>query len=351
MKVTVSDSELSAAVSAVGGYCRTAGTRELSCLLLDAGEALSVSATDLNGHATFAAAAMVDEPGRALVPCKAISAIAKGLPAGPVAIEAEGGRCLVSGGRSEFEVPALDPGGFPEPPELGPGGAAVLPAAIVEDMAARVGKAAARPNSGRPAIEGVRVEHDGGRLVMVATDSYKMCFIEAECDGPAFEATVQPGFLDHARSMSGDVELAADGRRAELRCGGSSFSQPQVEGAYPNWRMLAPKDPEAVCEASRDALLAAVRRAASVSGDLPLLLSCSGGALALSLSPRDGDGVAFREEVPCEGDAFEIKLDPGHLLPMVQALGADTARLGFSGPLKPLALEGGAATAVVMPVR
>lgn len=351
MRVTINDSELSAALSAVGGYCKTAETRELSCVLLDAGEGLSASATDLNGYATFEAAALVEEPGRALVPCKVLSAVAKGLPSGPVTIEADGGRCKVSGGKSEFELPALDARNFPEPPEAGRGSSIALPAATVEDMAIRVGRAAERRDDGRQSLKGVHLEHDGKVLTAVATDSYKMCFMELECAGEPFEATAQAGFLEHAKSMDGEVEVSADGRRVSLACGGSAFSQPQVEGGYPKWRMLVPKEPTAECEVSRDSLLAAVKRAASVNGGLPLRLSCSGESLLLEVVPRDGDGASYREEVPCDGGEFEIKLDPAQLLPMVQSLGADTARLVFSGAVKPFSLNGGAVTAVVMPVR
>lgn len=351
MEAVVSRDELARAVAAAGAYATRAETRELACLMLEAGDGLAVSATDLNGYATLRSEALVVEGGRALVPGKMAQAVVKGLPDGAVTVAASGGRCAVRCEGVEYELPSPDPIDFPPEPELGDGSAAEMPAEALADMAARAARAAAKPGSDKPVLEGVRVELSAGALAVAATDGYKMFAVESACDGPDMQATAQAGMLERAKGEAGAASLSTDGRRARLSFGDASFTHPLVEGGYPDWRRLLPCEPAAACELEAAGLRAAARRAESVAAGAPVLLACDGSEVAVSVEPRGGDGARFREAVRCSGEPFSIACDPTHLAPMLASLGDGTARLLFSGELKPLVMRLGQASALVMPVR
>ena len=139
---------------------------------------VSVAGYDYEVSTQSAVDAAVDEPGVSLVSGRLLAEITKALPNKPIVLTAVGAHLELVCGSGRFTLPTMPVEDYPELPELPPT-AGTVDAAVWAHAVARVAVAAGRDET-LPMMTGVRLESDGDRIRLMATDRYRL----AVCDVP-----------------------------------------------------------------------------------------------------------------------------------------------------------------------
>lgn len=359
---------------AVSWAARTLPTRPsmpvLAGLLLDAADDhVSLSSFDYEVSARVTIDAAVEEAGRVLVPGRLVAEIARSLPSAPVVLADEAARVQVTCGRASFSVPKLPVEDYPALPAM-PDAAGSVDAAEFASAVAQVAIAAGRDDT-LPTLTGMRVEIDGSRVVLAATDRYRLAVREFDWQpgkGSVSAALLIPArtIADAAKSFAGSeqvrIALPAGGEGlAGFEAGGRRMTTRLLDGDFPKYRTLLPTEASTTADVETAALGDAVKRVALVAErNTPVRLSFSDGEVLLRAGAGDDASATEGLEASLQGDSIEIAFNPGYLLEGLGAMSAPITRFSFTHPSKPAVLFGVAETGgtadkdyqyLLMPVR
>jgi len=140
----------------------------------DTGLALSSFDYEVSAHAQVDVS--VAEPGKTLVSGRLLAEISRSLPAQPVDVAVEGARVVVSCGTARFTLPTLPVDDYPTLPEM-PAVAGTIGADVFAAAVSQVAVAAGRDDT-LPVLTGVRIEIEGDRVTLAATDRYRLAVRE-----------------------------------------------------------------------------------------------------------------------------------------------------------------------------
>src|SRR5690349_10458204 len=197
VKISVAKDEL---VQALGVVSRAVSTRTsvqiLSGILLEAvGGELRLAATDMALSLRATIGAQIEGDGAIVLPGKTLVDIARLLPADDVVIEHKPSESVVhiTSGSASYTLHTYNPEDFPRLPDVSAVQTFAIDREALLETIQRVARAASRDES-RPVLTGILVQFGGGKLVMAATDSYRLAVKETDLSGsaPELEAIV-PG--------------------------------------------------------------------------------------------------------------------------------------------------------------
>jgi DNA polymerase-3 subunit beta len=341
----------------------------LAGLLLEiSGQQLSVSGFDYEVSAQVDVDVEPAEAGRVLVPGRLLADITRSLPAQPVEVATEGSRVTVSCGTTSFALPTMPVDEYPTLPDL-PEAAGTLGSDAFAAAVTSVAIAAGRDDA-LPVLTGVRIEIEGERLTLAATDRYRLALRElswqpSRPDLNAVALVPARTLAETARSLTGaEVTLAftaetgspGDGMFGIVGNGRRTTSR-LLEGEFPKYRSLLPTEFSGTATVDTAPMVEAVKRVALVAErTTPVRVSFRSGEAVLEAG--GGDAAAAREAIDAtfEGDELTIAFNPQFFLDGLGALDSDTTQIAFTGPTKPAVLTGkttetGDYRYLLMPVR
>src|SRR4029453_11014321 len=183
VKVTCPKEELTRALSVVGRAVSTRATVQvLGGVLLRASDGrLELSATDMELSLRLSFEAQVEGDGAVVAPGRLFVDLAGLLPEREVVLDhrPEQGVLEVACGPASYKLNTYSAEDFPKLPAVeGAQTFGVDTSAFLETVS-RVARAASRDES-RPVLTGVLVRFEGGKLIMAATDSYRISVKETE---------------------------------------------------------------------------------------------------------------------------------------------------------------------------
>jgi DNA polymerase-3 subunit beta len=329
-------------------------------LLRAEGGRLHVAATDMELSLRASLEAEVAEEGAVVVPGRLLGDIARLLPDGAVALtaKADEGSVAVECGPASYRLQTYSVEDFPRLPDIETVQTSSVEAGALLDTIGRVSRAASRDES-RPVLTGVLVQFEGSKLVMAATDSYRLAVKETELGeaAPSLEAIVPARALTELARVAGDsdtVELGVLENQIVFGVDGVWLTTRRIDGQFPNFRQLLPETFEHEVRATRSELLDVVRRVSVMAErSNPLRLRFAEGELTASIQAPDV-GEA-RETVPLEfaGDPLEIGFNPGFLREGIESVDSDELVMRLISPLRPAVLQGPEDdyTYLIMPIR
>src|SRR4051812_8187815 len=195
VKISVSKDEL---VAALGVVARAVSTRTsvqiLSGILLEAvGGELRLAATDMELSLRANVAAQIEGDGSIVLPGKTLVDIARLLPADEVSIEHKPSESVVhiTSGSAAYTLHTYNPEDFPRLPDVTAVQTFAIDREALLETIHRVARASSRDES-RPVLTGILVQFGNGKLVMAATDSYRLPGKEAQLarSAPHLQANV-----------------------------------------------------------------------------------------------------------------------------------------------------------------
>lgn len=359
--MTCSRDELAQKLAIVsrGVSSRTAVQILSGILLRSEGGELHLAATDMELSLRASLPAQVEGEGAVVVPGKLLVDLVRQLPAAEVRIEhgANDGSLRITSGASESSVNTYAADDFPRLPDVDVQLHALSAAAMLETIN-RVRRAASRDES-RPVLTGILVRFEPGKLVMAATDSYRLSVKETllEQEVPELEAIVPARALEElARIAAGATMLELGVRENQVIFGadGVWLTTRRIDGQFPNYRQLLPENFEHVVTVNRLELLEVVRRTSVLAQrNSPLRLRFAEGELVVSSQTQDvGES---RESMPISfcGEPLEIGFNAEFLRDGIDSVEGEELKVNLISPLRPGLLRGahGDFSYLIMPIR
>ena len=365
MKISVARDELVAKLGIVSRAVSTRGTVQvLSGILLRAdGDVLTLAATDMELSLRTTLDAQVEGDGAVVIPGKPLVELARLLPESDVTIEyrpEEGTVQIVSGSYSS-RLHVFNAEDFPRLPAVDAQLHAIDREALLETID-RVARSASRDES-RPVLTGILVRFEAGKLVMVATDSYRLSVKETELDSaaPELEAIIPARALTELSRLAGGdtVELGVHENHVVFGTASGDTADAwlttrRIDGQFPNYRQLLPETFEVELTLPKSELADVVRRASVLAlRNSPLRLRLAEGELTVSAQTQDVGETQETMPAAYTGEEFVIGFNAEFLRDGVDSIVGDDVRVKLINPLRPAILEDAAGdfTYLIMPIR
>jgi DNA polymerase III subunit beta len=362
LKITCTKDELVQGLGVVGRAVSTrTAVQILSGILLEArGDEVQLAATDMELSLRTSFGAQVQGDGAIVLPGRTFVDIARLLPADEVTIEHRAVESVVHvvSGSASYTLHTYNPEDFPRLPDLTATQTFAVDRDALLETIGRVARAASRDES-RPVLTGVLVQFSAGRLVMAATDSYRLAIKETELEGaaPELEAIVPSRALQELSRIatSGDeVAVGVHDNQVAFVVDGTTLTTRRIDGQFPNHRQLVPESFEHVLTLPRSDFLDVVRRAAvMIQRATPLQLRFDDGEL--TVVARTQEVGESRESLPVAytAETLEIGFNAEFLRDGLESVEGDDVRVKLISPLRPAVLQGETDdfTYLVMPIR
>ncbi len=389
MKVVCDRAALLEAINLVSGVVATRTPRpQLSCVKLTAakqgkGGTLTLAATDAEISLRLAVDQVdVERPGEALIPADKLRQIVSAEDNEPtLTLEADGDTMDIRGEDAHFKVYGHPPEDFPATGDFKtavaggaghPAAKAVFshPVQSFGELISRTLFATARENT-RYAINGVLLNREGKKIEMVATDGRRLALCRASLtqkDGPSVKCIVPTKALTQLQKLLSGAEgnldiaitenqiyfnIASPGDNADGR---AVLSSNLVEGAFPPYEDVIPKDNDKTVHFDRDVLFSAVRRAALLTNEesrgVRMSFTASDKRLDLSSrAPEMGEANIQVDLREYKGEDIEIGFNPGFITDALKVISDPDVIMELKKENKPgLIRSGNDFLYVVMPV-
>lgn len=328
----------------------------LSNVLLSAdGDFLRIAATNLEIGITTSIEAAVLDPGLVTVDARLLAEFVNTLPAGNVRLRSQSGRFSLNiqsgdGKRAtKADINGMDPDDFPVlQSDTGDGFSAVVDPGVMREMIAQVEFAAASDES-RPVLAGVLARFEESRLTLASADGFRLAVRSGSLAEPApdkLDAIVPARAMRELARIIADatepVRLALTPNRSQLvvRVDGTVFLSRLIEGTFPDYRAIVPRDFSTTVTVGRDALQTAVRRAGYFARD-------NNDVIRLTVAGADEDGDLGSVEVSANaaergssqsfvdagvsGPGTQIAFNARYLNDVLGVLKGGQVILGFNG--------------------
>ena len=363
MKVTCDRPSLVDALNLISGAVAARTPRPvLECVLLDAGpDTLTLTATDLEVTLKISTASVkVESPGQALIRADKLTQIVRESVDPTLVIETDGDVTHIRAKDSHFQIYGHPTADFPPVPEFEGEADFQLPAADLSGLLTLTTFATARENS-RYAVNGVLIERENDKLSLVATDGRRLAFAKSRCKASNKDnrsAIVPTKALNLVQRIFGEPEQAVRVKVADNRILFSSddavLTSNLVEGNFPPYRDVIPRDADKKATLDSAALASAFRRAALLTTEdsKGVRMSFADSKLTLSSrAPEMGEATIDLDVPEYSGDPIEIGFNPQFILDALKVIADDQVQLELKSSNKAGVLKTGPDFVyVIMPV-
>jgi len=349
LKATCSRDELTRALGIVSRGVSTRTTVQIlaGILLQASGEKLDLAATDMELSLRTSLEAQVEAEGSVVVPGRLLLELARLLPGEEVSIEhkLEEAAVEVRSGSATYRLHTYNAEDFPRLPDAAAGDRHEVDREMLLETVARVSRSASRDES-RPVLTGVLMRFEPGKLVMAATDSYRLSVKETATEGsvPELEAIVPAralGELVRIAQAGEGIELGVHENQVVFSTGDALLTTRRIDGQFPNYRQLVPEAFDHELTLPRDELLDVVRRVAVMAQrNSPLRLRFAEGELTVSAQTQDVGEARESLPVSFAGEPLDIGFNAEFLRDGVESVSGEQLRLKLISPLRPAVLQG-----------
>ena len=308
----------------------------LSNVLLVAKEGhLSVTATDLEVELVAKAEVNVETGGEITVSGRKLLDICRALPDGSeIDISVSGEKAIVRSGRSKFSLVTLPAAEFPSIEDIKAGQTIAVEQTTLGRLIEKTHFSMAQQDV-RYYLNGMLLETGGKHLRAVATDGHRLALCELELDGVSLEEqqviVPRKGVLELQRLMSGEgavnIELGTNHVRIQLE--GIRFTSKLIDGRFPEYDRVIPKESSNELTADRGALKSALQRTAILSNEkyrgIRLIIRDSG--VVMQAHNPEQEEAEEELEVQYSGEDIEIGFNVNYLLDALGAVDGDEVTL------------------------
>jgi DNA polymerase-3 subunit beta len=342
MKFTITREKLHEGLGAVAASVPTKTTLPvLANILVEATkDGLSLSGTDLDISVSTTIPASVDQEGATTLPARKLVEIVKELPNAAIRVTSSGEqRVQIECGRSKFKLLGLARDEFPAFPSIKFDGGWKVAARELQKLIGHVAFAASTEES-RPILNGVLWELRPDRMRMVATNGHRLARMDVPASGQGggqADLIIPPKALEQIRRLFGgdeEIEIAKSDNHLGFRSTTTQIYTRLIEGPYPNYEQVIPRENDKSLTADKAALAAALRRMSIVASDQThrIRMAFTNGACKLSVQTPDLGEAQEELPVAYEGDTLEIGFNAAYLLEVLKYMPTDEVRMTFKAP-------------------
>jgi len=312
----------------------------LSNILFEAGQdGVWMSGTDLDVAVRVWVPAEVSDQGGLTAPGKKLQEIAKELPDQPVEVLTRGDQIELKCGRAHFKLNGLPSEEFPTLPEVTFEEGWSVKGEDLQRLIKHTAFAVSTEES-RPILNGVLWELRDGQMRMVATNGHRLARMgvpAGSSSAPSEDFIVPPAALHQVQRLfqeSDSLDVARSGNHLGFRADGTEVYTRLIEGSYPNYEQVIPKDNDRLAVIDKNTLASAVRRMAVVASDQThrIRMTLEPGLVHLNvMTPDLGEGHD-ELEVQYDGEGMEIGFNAAYLLEVLRNMPTDDVQMSFKAP-------------------
>ena len=338
MKLTITRQNLHKGLAAVAASIPTRTTLPvLSNVLMETeDDALWISGTDLDVSIRIKVPAQVSEGGSITIPGKKLQELTRELPDEPVDLHIRGHQVEIACGYSRIKLNGLPSEEFPNLPAIEFEEGWKVPEKSLMTLISATSFAVSNEES-RPILNGVLWELDDSHMCMVATNGHRLARMGmnvTSTGGRRADLIIPPTALAQvARVFDGDGELtvARGGNHLGFCSDEKEVYTRLIDGKYPNYEQVIPKDNDKIARVDRGVMEASVRRIAVVASASTRRVKLSFESDRVHLDAMTPDlGEAHDEvELDYQGDAIEIGFNANYLLEVLRNMPADEIKMAF----------------------
>ncbi len=328
---------------------------------------LQLAATDLEVGVRSQHLANVTEAGGLTVSAKKLFEIVRELSDEKIELEATANSYLeIRCNRSRFTLAGTAAEEYPTLPEFNPEKTVPVSSAVLSAMIERTMYAASVDET-RYNLNGVYLEvlNETDEIRLVATDGHRLACVDRAIEGDisALASGViipRKGLGELKRLVDEDdaeeIELAFANNSGLARKGDVTLVMRLIEGEFPNYNQVIPKDLTRHLILPTDSLIQAVRRVALLSSERSraVKLELSDGQLVITSNNPDLGDAREELDVDYAGEPLSIGFNAKYLLDAINAIQLKEVRFSFQDELSPSRLtppDDEKTLAVVMPMR
>lgn len=302
------------------------------------------------------------EAGTTTVPARKFFDICRGLPErAAIAVTLEKERVLVRSRSSRFSLSTLPAVDFPNQDSWKSEAAFTLSQATLKRLIEATQFSMAHQDV-RYYLNGMLFETEGKELRTIATDGHRLavCSIPIAQELPLCSVIVpRKGALELVRLLSSNeipLQLQIGSRNIRAYVGDIIFTSKLVDGRFPDYRRVLPKNQDKILEADRDLLKQAFARAAILSNEKfrGVRLYISHNQLKITTNNPEKEEAEEILEVIYEGTEIEIGFNISYILEVLNALKSKNVRLLLTDSISSVQIEDSVsqvAAYVIMPIR
>src|SRR5687768_15154990 len=354
MRFTITREKLQEGLTAVAASIPAKTTLPvLANILVETTEkGIRLSGTDLDIAVSTEVTADVESGGAITIPAKKLAEIARELPPSPVRVASSGEqRVTLDCGRSHFRLLGLPKDEFPSFPSIRFNESWRVRSGDLQKLIGHTAFAVSTEES-RPILNGVLWELRPDEMRMVATNGHRLAKmqlpIESSAAGgskpPSTDLIVPPKALEQIRRLfpaEEELEIARGENHLGFRSPVTSVFTRLIEGPYPNYEQVIPKDNEKICTADKAALASALKRMSVIASDQThrIKLSFNAGMLKFAVQTPDLGEAADELAVRYTGDPLDIGFNAAYLLEVLRYMPTDEVKMTFKAPERAATIE------------
>ncbi|MBP6404546.1 MAG: DNA polymerase III subunit beta [Ramlibacter sp.] len=239
-----------------------------------------------------------------------------------VSLESQQAKLILKGGKSRFTLQSMPAEDFPlvqEAASFGP--VFSVPQKVLKDLLNQVSFAMAVHDI-RYYLNGILFVAEGKQLSLVATDGHRLAFAGATLDVevPRQEVILpRKTVLEMQRLLSdaeGAIEMQFASNQAKFSFGGMEFVTKLVEGKFPDYNRVIPKNHKNAVTLGRAPLLASLQRTAILTSEKfkGVRLNIEPGTLRVASSNAEQEEAVDELDIDYGGDAIEIGFNVTYLI-------------------------------------
>jgi DNA polymerase-3 subunit beta len=349
MRFTISREKLQEGLNAVSASIPTKTTLPVlaNILVETTDRGIRLSGTDLDIAVSTEVAADVEASGAVTIPAKKLSELARELPPAPVKIAALGEqRITLECGRSKFKLLGLPRDEFPTFPVVRFNESWRIRSGDLQKLIGATVFAVSTEES-RPILNGVLWELRPEQMRMVATNGHRLAKMETPIvasSAPASDLIVPPKALEQVRRLfpaEEELEVARGENHIGFRSPLTAVYTRLIEGPYPNYDQVIPRDNDKYAIADKTALISALKRMSVIASDQThrIRMAFNSGMLKFSVTTPDLGEAQDELPIRYNGDQLEIGFNASYLLEILRFMPTDEIKLTFKAPERAATIE------------
>jgi DNA polymerase-3 subunit beta len=255
-----------------------------------------------------------------------------------VTLESSQNKLVLKGGKSKFTLQSLPAEDFPlvqEAANFGPKFS--VPQKTLKELLAQVSFSMAVHDI-RYYLNGILFVAEGQQLSLVATDGHRLAFASATLDVEVPKQEVilpRKTVLELQRLLSdneGAIEMQFAGNQAKFSFGGMEFVTKLVEGKFPDYNRVIPKNHKNIIVLGRQPLLASLQRAAILTSDKfkGVRLNIEPGTLRIASTNAEQEEAVDELDIDYNGDTIEIGFNVTYLIDVLTNMTQEMVKVELS---------------------
>lgn len=368
MKFIVSSAALLKELQMIGGIINSSNTLPIldNFLFEVNGNTLTLTASDL--ETTFSTRLKVESETNSTIalPARLLLDTLKTFPEQPLTfVKTEKNTVEISANNGKYAVAYVEGDEFPKAAQLTDPKMTQIPSGALHTAITSTLFASGNDDL-RPVMSGVFFQFSSASLTFVATDAHKLVRYTrtdlktdetAEFIMPKKPLQLLKGIL---QGIDEEITIEYNDTNAYFRFGDSNLTCRLIDGKYPNYEAVIPKENPNQMQVNRMSFLNSVRRVSIFSNKTTYQIRLKIAGAELHVSAEDFDySNSAEERLDCDyqGDDIKIGFNSRFLIEMLNGLECDEVKLSMSLPnraglLTPLdhTEEGEDITMLVMPV-